>query len=90
MAIEAEEADDIEVVVAISGASHSHCLPARAWAQVTSSSTKLALRRLEAAQLPVSEFLVTADEVVPGKPDPDAYLFGAEKLGLNERDCLDL
>jgi len=55
---------------------------------VTSSSKKLVLRRLEAAQLPVPEFLVTAEEVVHGKPDPEAYLLGAEKLGVNARDCL--
>lgn len=88
-AIEAEEADDIEDVVAIPGAqTFLNSLPARRWALVTSSSKKLVLRRLEAAQLPVPEFLVTAEEVVHGKPDPEAYLLGAEKLGVNARDCL--
>ena len=31
---------------------------------------------------------VTAEQVKRGKPQPDAYLLGAELLGIAARDCL--
>ena len=35
-------------------------------------------------ELPIPENLVTAEDVVEGKPDPACYLMGREKLGLPE------
>jgi mannitol-1-/sugar-/sorbitol-6-phosphatase len=38
--------------------------------------------------LPVPKVLVTADDVKNGKPDPEPYLKGAERLGLSPGECL--
>ena len=40
--------------------------------------------------LPAGTFsaVVTGDEVTAGKPDPEAYLLAAERLGLAPADCL--
>jgi len=40
--------------------------------------------------LPAGTFaaVVTGDEVSRGKPDPEAYLLAAERLGLDPTDCL--
>lgn len=32
--------------------------------------------------------LVTADDVVDGKPSPDGYLLAAQRLGVAAKDCL--
>jgi len=63
-------------------------LPVDAWAVVTSGPRALAVARLEGAGLPVPDRMVTADDVVRGKPDPEPYLRGAEALGLEPRRCL--
>ena len=55
---------------------------------VTSAPLALAKRRLEAAGIPVPEVLVTAEDVVNGKPSPDGYLLAAKKLGVDAVDCL--
>ncbi|QKE83420.1 HAD-IA family hydrolase [Arthrobacter sp. NEB 688] len=55
---------------------------------VTSSSDPLAEARLTATALPHPEVVVTADHVVRGKPFPDPWLLGAERLGVDPADCL--
>jgi len=83
------EIDDVEGVVALPGAAaFLNALPQDKWAIVTSSPLLLAQRRLAAAGLPVPRFMVTADEVTLGKPDPQCYLLGARKLGVSPTDCL--
>lgn len=49
---------------------------------VTSGGFKLATGLLNVSGLPVPEVLVTAEDVERGKPYPDAYLLGAERLGF--------
>jgi len=44
--------------------------------------------RLEAAGLPVPENMITSDDVVQGKPDPEPYLAGARLLGVPAENCL--
>ena len=34
------------------------------------------------------EVLVTSDDVLNGKPDPEPYLKGAQRLGMKATDCL--
>ena len=63
-------------------------LPAERWALVTSASQRVALHRLESAGLPLPTLLVGAEDVVHGKPDPEPYLLGAERLGVAPADCL--
>ena len=58
------------------------------WAIVTSGSIPVAHARHRAAGLPQPAVFVTAEQVKRGKPQPDAYLLGAELLGIAARDCL--
>jgi mannitol-1-/sugar-/sorbitol-6-phosphatase len=43
---------------------------------------------LRAAKLPIPETIVTAEDVQRGKPDPQGFLLGAERLGVNITECL--
>ena len=83
------EIEDVHDITAISGAdAFIRALPADRWALVTSAPRDLALRRLEAAALPVPPLLVTADDVANGKPAPDCFLMAAERLSVPPQDCL--
>ena len=83
------EMDDVHDITAISGAeAFLRALPADRWALVTSAPRNLALRRIEAAGLPVPPLLVTADDVTNGKPAPDCFLMAAKLLGVPPEDCL--
>ena len=83
------EFDDVEGIESIAGAAaFLNALPEDRWAIVTSSPRRLALRRLEAAGLPVPKHMVTGEDVKNGKPAPDCFLLGAEKLGQRPEDCL--
>ncbi|QIM22603.1 HAD-IA family hydrolase [Phycicoccus sp. HDW14] len=55
---------------------------------VTSSTDDLAEARLTATRLPHPEVVVTASDVLRGKPFPDPWLLGAERLGVAPADCL--
>lgn len=88
-AIENHEAQDQRGVVVMPGAAELvKAIPAARWGVVTSGSRMLAQNRLRHCGLPVPRVLVTSDDVVNGKPDPEPYLKGAEKLGLRPADCL--
>ncbi|MFM5398248.1 HAD-IA family hydrolase [Aeromonas veronii] len=63
-------------------------LPPERWAIVTSASERVARHRLNCAGLPLPAVLVGAEEVVNGKPDPEPYLLGAERLGASPDCCL--
>jgi mannitol-1-/sugar-/sorbitol-6-phosphatase len=63
-------------------------LPERARAIVTSCSRALAVERLNAATVPVPALMVTADDVVNGKPAPDGYQLAARRLGVDPGACL--
>ncbi|WP_205124222.1 MULTISPECIES: HAD-IA family hydrolase [Tsukamurella] len=58
-------------------------LPPESWAVVTSASRTLARNRMRAAGLPLPGVLVSADDVVRGKPDPEGYLLAANALGVD-------
>ena len=58
------------------------------WAIVTSGSVPVASARRAAGHLPVPEVFITCEQVKHGKPQPDAYLLGAERLGLAPADCI--
>lgn len=58
------------------------------WAIVTSGSIPVAYARRAAGQLPKPDVFITAEQVSRGKPEPDAYLLGAQKLGLAVSDCV--
>lgn len=83
------EIDDIEGLVEVGGAAAFLArIPAGRWALVTSAPRALALRRLEAAGISLPEIVITAEDVAHGKPAPDCFLLGAERLGVAIGDCL--
>ena len=63
-------------------------LQAGIWTVCTSANANLGQARLEAAGIPVPAELVTGDDVKNGKPFPDPYLLGAQRLGLDPADCV--
>jgi sugar-phosphatase len=86
-ALEAAELNDVDGVFALPGAARL-LRGNRPLAIVTSCSTALAQARLRAAGLPLPAALVSADDVSRGKPDPECYLLGARRLGLEPAACL--
>ena len=65
-----------------------HSLPADRWAIATSAPRPVALSRLRHLDLPMPAVLVTADDVVNGKPAPDPYLQAAAGLGWSPAQCV--
>ncbi|WAA65507.1 HAD-IA family hydrolase [Microbacterium oxydans] len=63
-------------------------LPRGAWAVVTSSNRIVATARLRSAEVPHPSVLVAAEDVSRGKPEPDPYLLGAQRLGRAPADCI--
>ncbi|WP_306394886.1 HAD-IA family hydrolase [Telluria beijingensis] len=83
------EIEDVEGIEAIAGvAAFLATLPTDRWAIVTSAPRALAEARIAAAGLPVPPVMVAAEDVQRGKPAPDPFLLGAEKLGMRPQDCL--
>jgi mannitol-1-/sugar-/sorbitol-6-phosphatase len=85
----AGEIEDVEGVVPIPGAvEFLAALPPQMWSIVTSSPLPLAKRRLAAAGIPEPARFVTAENVTIGKPNPQGYLLGAERLGVSPAEVL--
>jgi mannitol-1-/sugar-/sorbitol-6-phosphatase len=88
-AITQAEILDVAGIEPIAGAAaFLKALPADRWAIVTSAPLALALRRIEAARLPIPKIFVSAEDVSHGKPAPDGYLLAASRLGQKPEDCL--
>jgi sugar-phosphatase len=86
---EAREERDVEGVVATSGAEELiGALAGRPWAVVTSGPRALATGRLQKASLPIPHVMITAESVAKGKPEPDAYLLAASRLGVPPGECV--
>jgi mannitol-1-/sugar-/sorbitol-6-phosphatase len=84
-----EEVEDVDGIVPIPGAIELlAALPADRWTIVTSADTVLAKARLGAAGITPPPRMVTGEIVTNGKPDPEAYLLGAEHMGAAPADCL--
>lgn len=87
--IEQMEIEDGEGVEALPGArSLLERLPGQRWAIVTSATLRLALVRLQEADLPIPERLISAESVERGKPDPEPYRRGAELIHAAPGDCI--
>lgn len=83
------ETTDVDDVVQLPGVPELLAgLPAHRWAVVTSCSAPLADARRHAAGLPDPDVLVVFDDVARGKPAPDCFLLGAQRLGVDPADCL--
>lgn len=87
--VERREIEDVEGVIPLPGALKLlRALPAKRWAIVTSCTRPLARVRIRAADLPMPEHLVTSNDVLHGKPDPEPYLKGARLLGVPAEACV--
>ncbi|MDO5645373.1 MAG: HAD-IA family hydrolase [Dermabacter sp.] len=58
------------------------------WTIVTSCTRRLFTARYAHHGLPIPDTLVTADQVTHGKPNPEPYLRGAERLGVSADQCI--
>lgn len=63
-------------------------IPADAWGIATSGTHAIASTRLAFGGLPVPDVLISAEDVVTGKPDPEPYLFAAMMLGVQPAKCV--
>jgi len=86
--LENREASDRGVVVMPGASDLIRSMPENKWGVVTSGARHLASARLGLAGVPPPRVMVTADDVVNGKPHPEPYLKGAELLGVNPAECL--
>lgn len=83
------EIEDVEGVSPLGGAAEFlSALPADRWTIVTSSPLPLAKARLKAAGIPIPLNIVSAGDVTQGKPDPQGYRLGAQRLGFAPEDVL--
>ena len=57
------------------------------WTIVTSCTKDLAVARTRASSIPFPKNAVTFDQVTRGKPFPDPFLLGAERIGLSAEFC---
>lgn len=86
---EAEEGidtDGLEVYPAANELLRS--LPSYGWAIVTSGNRRTAATRLQYGEFPTPPVLVTAEDVQRGKPDPEAFLLAAKRLGVQPEQCV--
>ena len=87
--LERMEAENLDGVLEVDGARELlSSLPADGWTVVTSGTRALASKRMEHVGLPLPERFVSADDVENGKPHPEAYLRGAEILGVHPEACV--
>lgn len=83
------EETQLEGILAVPGASQVvRALPSHSWGIVTSAWRTLAEARVLAAGLPLPKVLVPVDEIRHGKPHPEGFLQGAERLGVPPGECL--
>lgn len=86
--VEAESTDTGDVMPIPGAITALEGLPSNRWAIVTSGGLRLATSRRTAAGIPAPRYLVTADDVRVGKPDPAPYVMGATRLGLVGKECV--
>ena len=83
------EIADLDDIVVLPGAVEAlSSLAGAKNAIATSCTVPLADARIAAAQLAPPSVLVTADDVVRGKPHPEPFLEAARRLGVDPRRCL--
>ena len=87
--IEQREAADTEGVRVMPGAAELVAsIPNGRWGVVTSGTRHLATSRLGLANIPIPAVLISADDVVEGKPNPEPYLKGAQRMGVSPSECV--
>lgn len=87
--IEQMELDDTDGLLRVVGAKELlAALPSQRYTVVTSGTRRLATKRLEAVGLRVPPNMISADDVINGKPHPEPYRSGAAAVGFAAKDCL--
>lgn len=87
--IEKREAEDQDGVARMPAAADLlSTIPTDRWAIVTSGTKYLASARVRVGKLPTPKVLVSAHDVIQGKPHPEPYLRGAQLLGINPTECV--
>ena len=86
--IEEREAAASEVTVMPGAIDLVNSIPRDRWCVVTSGTRFLAISRMRRLGVPVPDILVTADDVKNGKPDPEPYRKGTERLQVDAAQCL--
>jgi sugar-phosphatase len=86
--LENREASDDGLVVMPGAIELVHSILKDSWGVVTSGTRRLASARLRLAGVPDPKVLVAADDVSNGKPHPEPYLKGAERLGVKPEECV--
>jgi mannitol-1-/sugar-/sorbitol-6-phosphatase len=87
--VERREIADLEGVVPLPGAIDLLSkLPETRWTIVTSCTRPLAQVRIKAAGLPLPKKMITSNDIVHGKPDPEPYLKAASLLGFPATECV--
>jgi sugar-phosphatase len=85
--LEDAESADTDGIVALPGAAEL-LASTLTIALVTSCTRRLATVRLAAAGLSQPAIVVTSDDVVHGKPDPECFLTAARALNVAAADCV--
>ncbi len=87
--LEASEAFDTAGLSKIPGALELlQSIPADAWAVATSGSRDTATTRLKFGGLPLPGVLISSEDVLAGKPNPEPYLFAAAMLEAKPARCV--
>lgn len=87
--IEQREIADVDGLRAMAGAADLLArIPPDRWAVVTSGTRALASMRLHAVRLPAPLTMVSASDIVNGKPHPEPYLKSAAALRFQPRECI--
>jgi sugar-phosphatase len=63
-------------------------LPTDGWAVVTSGTNGIALARMRCTGLPIPDIMITADDVINGKPHPEPYLAASRRMNIPPERCV--
>ncbi|MDH6237692.1 HAD-IA family hydrolase [Cryobacterium sp. CG_9.6] len=83
-----ETADTHDITVLPGAADLLGSIPEARRAIVTSCARTLASARIAASGLVAPSVIVTIDDTPRGKPNPEPFLVGAERLGLDPAQCI--
>jgi sugar-phosphatase len=87
--VERREIADLDGIVPLPGALHLlSTLPPGKWTIATSGTRDLATVRIRAAGLPVPAKIITASDIIFGKPNPEPYQKAAALLGVSAENCV--
>ncbi len=83
------ETEQVDAVIPVPGASEiTKLLPAGKWAIATSGERGGALLRLQRVGITPPSVLISAEDVMKGKPQPEVYLRAAAGLGVMPQKCV--